>query len=371
MKLFGQILFQLYRVLSIAVIVIGTILLIFFRGGSRFALDVLIPAIIVDLLLLCIVTLVGTVRKKGKQSIRLFLYSTRFRLMLWYAFILALVLVIFSSIVYEAVTNDLNNAAYASLRSRLTQIASAYNPQTGRLSLPQNSNVDAAITVNSITIQRKQVEGEIVLLMTPQGHVLQMTQGYEDQLTSLAEVTAKTWTFQKEQYSYVLEKVPLGQIGTTNIQAYEFGGLQSYNLAGGSYMFDQAALVNQQHQVLALLAVGIPSDVSSWLSDLLSVLAMTLPLMLLLSSAGGYWLAGRAMRPVQAITRTAQQISETDLHRRLKLKQRDELGELAATFDGMLDRLEAAFDRQRQFTADASHELRTPLSIVDLETERA
>ena len=73
------------------------------------------------------------------------------------------------------------------------------------------------------------------------------------------------------------------------------------------------------------------------------------------------------MRPVQAITRTAQQISETDLHRRLKLKQRDELGELAATFDRMLDRLEEAFERQRQFTADASHELRTPLSIVDLE----
>src|SRR5206468_650095 len=167
-----------------------------------------------------------------------------------------------------------------------------------------------------------------------------------------------------------LENPPLGPIGTTDMQAYEFGGLQFYNLPDRSYVFDQAALVNQQQQVVALLVVGIPSDVSNWLSDLLSVLAMTLPLMLLLSSTGGYWLAGRAMRPVQAITRTAQQISETDLHRRLKLKQRDELGELAATFDRMLDRLEAAFERQRQFTADASHELRTPLSIVDLEAER-
>src|SRR5258708_38611737 len=77
------------------------------------------------------------------------------------------------------------------------------------------------------------------------------------------------------------------------------------------------------------------------------------------------------MQPVQTITSAAQEISETDLHRRLNLKQRDELGQLGATFDNMLARLEAAFERQRQFTADASHELRTPLAIVSLETERA
>jgi signal transduction histidine kinase len=53
------------------------------------------------------------------------------------------------------------------------------------------------------------------------------------------------------------------------------------------------------------------------------------------------------------------------------LQRRDEFGELAATFDNMLARLEAAFKRQAQFTADASHELRTPLTIIDLETNRA
>ena len=53
------------------------------------------------------------------------------------------------------------------------------------------------------------------------------------------------------------------------------------------------------------------------------------------------------------------------------MKSKDELGELANTFDGMLGRLQAAFERQRQFVADASHELRTPLTIVNLETSRA
>jgi signal transduction histidine kinase len=93
--------------------------------------------------------------------------------------------------------------------------------------------------------------------------------------------------------------------------------------------------------------------------------------MLLLVLAGGYWLANRAMRPVQRITHTAQEISATDLSRRINLGTEDELGSLADTFDRMLDRLQAAFDRQRQFTADASHELRTPLTIINLEVDRA
>ncbi|MEJ2353436.1 MAG: HAMP domain-containing sensor histidine kinase, partial [Anaerolineales bacterium] len=92
--------------------------------------------------------------------------------------------------------------------------------------------------------------------------------------------------------------------------------------------------------------------------------------MLVIALAGGYWLADRAMRPVKTITQAAQQISETDLSRRLNLGRQDELGKLADTFDQMLARLQAAFDRQRQFTADASHELRTPLTIVNLEASR-
>src|SRR5437660_2110839 len=94
-------------------------------------------------------------------------------------------------------------------------------------------------------------------------------------------------------------------------------------------------------------------------------------IILLISLIGGYWLASKAMRPVRMITRMANEINATDLRRRLHLKRKDEFGELAATFDQMLARLEAAFKRQTQFTADASHELRTPLTIIDLEINRA
>src|SRR3989440_11104039 len=92
---------------------------------------------------------------------------------------------------------------------------------------------------------------------------------------------------------------------------------------------------------------------------------------LMFITAGGYWLAIRAMGPVRLITQTAQEIGRTDLNRRFHLKRRDELGELADTFDEMLNRLEAVLSRQRQFTADASHELRTPLSILNVAASRA
>jgi signal transduction histidine kinase len=77
------------------------------------------------------------------------------------------------------------------------------------------------------------------------------------------------------------------------------------------------------------------------------------------------------LKPVEDITRTARKIEESDLGRRIEVGTDDELGRLAFTLNQMIGRLERAFDRQRQFTADASHELRTPLAIIQAESTRA
>ena len=78
----------------------------------------------------------------------------------------------------------------------------------------------------------------------------------------------------------------------------------------------------------------------------------------------GWLLAGRVLRPLRTITDTTRNISEHDLHQRLALPgPRDELTELGDTIDGLLGRLERAFDSQRRFVANASHELRTPLTV--------
>ncbi|HVL98675.1 MAG TPA: HAMP domain-containing sensor histidine kinase [Egibacteraceae bacterium] len=75
-------------------------------------------------------------------------------------------------------------------------------------------------------------------------------------------------------------------------------------------------------------------------------------------------LAGRVLQPVRQLTATAQRITDTDLSRRIDVRGHDELAELAATFNGMLDRLEGAFSGQRAFLDDAGHELRTPITII-------
>lgn len=95
------------------------------------------------------------------------------------------------------------------------------------------------------------------------------------------------------------------------------------------------------------------------------LLALVAPVALLLGSYGGLLLANQALRPVDRLTRTAKEIGEGDLSKRVPVPpQKDELGRLATTFNRMIERLQAAFERQRQFTSDASHELRTPLAVM-------
>ncbi len=92
---------------------------------------------------------------------------------------------------------------------------------------------------------------------------------------------------------------------------------------------------------------------------------IALAIMAIISGALGWVVAGRVLRPLRTITASTQRISEANLHERLALEgPRDELRGLAATIDGLLERLEGAFAAQRQFVANASHELRTPLTAV-------
>jgi signal transduction histidine kinase len=106
------------------------------------------------------------------------------------------------------------------------------------------------------------------------------------------------------------------------------------------------------------------------ISKLLHVGLLYFAIVVVVGATGGYLLAKQALRPIARLTKTAKQMSTETLDQRINLGgPDDELRELADTFDDMLGRLDAAFESQRLFVANASHELRTPLTVIKTELE--
>ncbi len=284
-------------------------------------------------------------------------HSVRFRITLWSLLVIALILAGFSLFVYAQEARDVATDSVVRI-SRLARSFDSMYQVANALTYPNPSvpggNPDATFPPSSRP-------GDIVnflpydvgALVDAQGQVLQKT-GTVSNSDLLAVVN------QWQRSGQALGPITASVTGPTSAGVLK---KQSY------YLFlSTVPLSGQQSDILV---VGGPVDPDGRLPSLAFNLILGSLAVQLLYLAGGYWLAGRIMRPVQTITHAARQISETDLRRRLNLDTKDELGELASTFDQMLARLEAAFDRQRQFTADASHELRTPLTIIGLETERA
>lgn len=107
------------------------------------------------------------------------------------------------------------------------------------------------------------------------------------------------------------------------------------------------------------------SSLAGTLREILISLGLGVPLAVTLAAVGGYFMAGRTMRPIVEMTDQARRITSESLSRRLpNPNPHNEIGELAGVFNDTLARLEASFDALRRFTADASHELRTPLTAL-------
>jgi signal transduction histidine kinase len=142
-------------------------------------------------------------------------------------------------------------------------------------------------------------------------------------------------------------------------------GIQAYaGQLNATFKRLTAAQAAQLHAVQAKAKAGIDHVTQEQLSTLLTRSGVALGIMALASIGLGWVMAGRALRPVRTMSSRARGISERNLHERLALDgPDDELKELANTFDGLLGRLERAFDSQRRFVANASHELRTPITL--------
>ncbi|HLV98083.1 MAG TPA: ATP-binding protein [Ktedonobacterales bacterium] len=273
-----------------------------------------------------------------------FTASVRVRLTLWYLALMGFIILVFGGSLYGSSQIFLNtNAAESRVEAQLyqdsQQFAAAYK---------QALATHAALTSAHLSLSSQ----EMALLLGPDGAVLDPRGPLTDSLIQQLQARAG-------------QNAGLFDLAVPQSHQYGWGWGQWNN--SDTYRVLVTPVLNQNARVATLL-VGLPRPAPT---PLLAIWLFWGTMALLVAAIGGYWLAGKALRPVQMITRTANEMNATDLRRRLHLQRRDEFGELAATFDHMLARLEAAFKRQTQFTADASHELRTPLTVMGLEINRA
>jgi two-component system, OmpR family, heavy metal sensor histidine kinase CusS len=168
--------------------------------------------------------------------------------------------------------------------------------------------------------------------------------------------------------STFLQKYP---VVLTSSRRFARGGAHNLRIDGQPFRFTLQKIEANGHTYTATM--GIPTDDVVETLDLFGSYLLTFaPLLFLVAAGGGYWLSRRALFPVDTIVRTARDISGANLNSRLqKLDTGDELQRLSDTLNEMLARIETAFLRVTEFTADASHELRTPVSLIRTEAELA
>lgn len=282
-------------------------------------------------------------------KISVIVHTIRFRLALWFVAILGLVLVSFSVFIYIRQSQELRAQSIARLQTQVRKLED-YFRYSNRESFEHNPIQFPSDPSNGEPLLQ---QGDVLAITGPNGEVL----GNWGPITSNDINHLATIGFN--------QGVSAGTFSYTVVSATAAG-----QQTRSQYTFIITP-VSFAGNLVGFIILGNPVDPGNQLQRLLITLILGTLAILVGAMAGGYWLADRAMHPVRVITQMAREIGETDLSRRLNLGTKDELGELANTFDAMLARLQAAFERQRQFTADASHELRTPLTIVNLESSRA
>lgn len=133
------------------------------------------------------------------------------------------------------------------------------------------------------------------------------------------------------------------------------------------------------------IQLSIAEDLTIWLrgttaaaenhisvSSIAYITLFSIPIYIILSAAAAHFIISHSLKPIKRINQTAVEITKSgDLTKRIENNSKDELGQLADTFNQMFDQLEFNFEAERQFTADASHELRNPLSVILAQCEYA
>jgi two-component system, OmpR family, sensor kinase len=276
--------------------------------------------------------------KTGAMTIRL-------RLTLWYTALLGATLILFSGVVYSALATNLRRQFIQETARQTTEISKAITqqlqgnlviiPDPTMLSLLGRPLVNVDVFANNLPVQIIDLEGNIK---------------QKSQWLEWSHLTVPN-------YTRALDKV-------RNRQAdlYYF----PYDNAGSLALVYSVPLFRSGDVIGAVQVIRSAKTIDETLVQVSRYLILGTTLSLVLAAIVGAFLANRALAPIDTITRTASSITRTeDLERRLNMVDTaSEVGQLAATFNEMLDRIQQLFTAQERLIADVSHELRTPLTSM-------
>ena len=259
--------------------------------------------------------------------------SIRFRLTVWYFFSLALILCLFAIGAWIAMKAGVREAVDHDLRVRIRDV---------------REFMDEELAAGPAELLEELKEHSLLGLG---GGLLQLSDG------------SGRVMFRSGRLKDARVHLPVPIAGSRKVSyATEDAGRHSVRAA--------AQIVDVKGS-LFLIQVAEPMDeFDESLQRFETILLLLAPFFLLLASLGGFWLSGRALAPVDRITKDARLITVANLSARLHIPSaNDELQRLAVTLNAMLDRIDAEVRRIVQFTADASHELRAPLTLIQTAAE--
>ncbi len=265
--------------------------------------------------------------------------SISFQLTAWYAGVITVVFVLLGGFMYLGMKHHLEKNLRETQARRAAVIAETLVARIGQLG-------EADVVHGIRDIYAPELNSRFIRLTRPDGQVLYVSGvpvelSFDPSLVPVLTRSVKSRTARVE---------PLA-----DGQALLIATVPVPTPSGGNWLVEVGASLTP---VRALL----------W--DFLVTLLFAFPLMLLVSAGGGLFLARRALRPVEKIVRSAEQITLHNLSGRLPVPQTgDELERLSLALNQMISRLDGAFQHNRRFLADASHELRTPLTVLRGELE--
>ncbi|WP_018248598.1 sensor histidine kinase [Orenia marismortui] len=267
-----------------------------------------------------------------KNRLKSFFSRIKVRLTLWYIIILSLVLIVFSTLLYWSMEDYIINRVKNQLEIQAKKVLKEASKEESKDNNPYLVQLE-------VELEEIVFKGTISAFYNQSGELIM---GDSD------EVIPKVISPAESKFLIELEKK-----GNDD-----------------DFVVVTVAAKNKQGTIGYLRLARSLADEAATLNKLITILILGIPLTLLLAISGGYFLAYKALKPIDQISRTAQAISHSNLSKRIVAKNNDdETGRLIATLNDLLDRLEEAFSREKRFTSDASHELRTPIAIIRAHAE--